>query len=74
MLAEQRDLMVGDAENEGPASGLDHGDRGIAAEWLTGNDSDGTSGRSGTAASDATSKARRQQKQCDDDRNRKDQS
>ncbi len=66
--------MVGDTENERPTPRLDDGDRGVAAEWLTGDDSDGTSGRSSTGTADATGKARGQQKQGDDDRNRKDQS
>lgn len=66
--------MVGDAENERPTSGLDHGDRSVAAEWLTGDDSNGTSGSPSTGTAYATGKARGQQKQGDDDRNRKDQS
>lgn len=66
--------MVGDAENESPASSLDHGDRGVATEWLTSDDPDGTAGRSGTPAADATRQASGHQEQTDNDADREDQS
>ena len=66
--------MVGDAEDKGPATGLDHSDRRVAAEWLTRDNSDGTAGKSRATAANATREARGHQQQSDNDHNRKDQS
>ncbi len=66
--------MVGDAENKRPPTGLDHCDRSVSTEWLTSDDSDGSTGRSGTTAADASREARGQQQQTDNDCNREDQS
>lgn len=66
--------MVSDTEHEGPAAGLDHGNRGVATERLTGDDPDGTAGGSRAAAADATRQARGHEQQSDNNCNREDQS
>ena len=66
--------MVGDAEYQRPPAGLDHRYRSVSTERLTSDNSDGSTGRSGTTAADASCEARGHQQQSDNDYNRKDQS
>jgi hypothetical protein len=74
LIGEQRDLTVGDADDECAPGGMDHGDRRGTTERLPSGNRDDTSTGTGTAFPDTSGEAGREEQQSNDYRNRQDES